>query len=443
MAKPVTKYSVRVENPFEIKRELEKAFQIATSNNPGPVLIDLPADVQRADIDIASCPTYEINNKSFAQNEKIIEDINEMIRKSARPCFLVGHGVKLSGAVEQMKSLIYKLNIPTVFSMPAFDTMTYADELNFGFIGTNGKRYANFVVGKSDLVISIGSRLDIKQVGNERSKFARQAQIIRIDIDQGNLSYKIHEDEVQYCTDIKSLLEKWDESYNPRVSSEWIDVCKQIKHELEGFDDDPYTTLLYEIFEMLPPNVIITTDVGQSDVWLAQQLRVKEKQSVHMSAGHGAMGFSLPAAIGAYYGSRRPVYSFSGDGGIQMNIQELQFIVREKLPIAIFVINNYSLGMIRQFQEANFNSNFSQTTEKTGYTVPSFEKIASAYGIEYVRIETPNDIVRHKEPVTRPTLFEIVIQEKTILKPNFGKNGVIQDQIPYLDRQKYQELMEL
>lgn len=443
MVTPITKYAVRIDKPEDVVFELEKAVAIAFQGNPGPVLLDLPADVQRAEIEINQCKHYIGDKQEKRDYHEIVKILNEKVSGSIRPCLLVGNGVKQSFSVDLLKEIIHKAHIPSVFSMPAFDTLPYDDEYNFGFIGANGHRYSNFVLGKSDLIISIGSRLDLKQVGNNRSEFAKQANIIRIDIDEDNLCYKVHDDEMQIKADIKDLLKYWKESEIPTVSQEWNMVCKELKLRLIGYDNKDYTNLLCDFCEQIPANTTITADVGQSEVWIAQQLQVKEHQSVHMSAGLGSMGYSLPAAIGSYYATNKPVISFNGDGGIQMNIQELQFIARERLPIAVVVINNQSLGMIRGFQEANFDKNYSQTTNKTGYNVPDFSKIAKAFGLNYEKIECKKDIDVLGINSDTPKLIEVVVNEDTVLEPNFGRNGLIQDQRPYLDRKVFDELMKL
>lgn len=182
--------------------------------------------------------------------------------------------------------------------------------------------------------------------------------------------------------------------------------------------------------------------MGQNEVWLAQQLEVKEKQTVHLSAGHGTMGYSLPAAIGAYYGSQRPVYCFNGDGGIQMNIQEFQFVVREQLPIKIIVLNNHALGMIRGFQKENFDGVYTQTVRAGGYTVPDFSQIAQAYGIPYKRIRNKEDL-DDMTLVPGMGLIEIEMPEETVLQPNFGKAGSTQMQRPEMESALFEEIMAL
>lgn len=443
MVKSITKYAIRIDDPKRIKYEFEKAYYIATSGNPGPVVIDLPADIQRADVDIEKCEEFCSEENTSLNYDSIIEELTSALKSSKRPCFIVGNGIKQAGLRKETRLLIEKLNIPSVFSMPAFDTLPFKHRLNFGFIGANGHRYANFVIGKSDLIISLGSRMDLKQVGNDREKFAEHADIIRIDIDKGNLSYKVHTDEFQIVADLKRLIPRWSEVAKRSVSDEWAEICRKIKNRLIGYDDEPYTRLLNALGKVIPEQAIITADVGQSELWVAQQIQIKENQTAHFSAGHGTMGFSLPAAIGSYYGRKVPVYSFNGDGGIQMNIQELQYLRRENLPIKVIIMNNHALGMIRGFQEANFNKNYSQTVEGNGYSTPDFKKIAYAYGIEYVSIKNEEDIKKIDICDEEPCLIEIEMPTETVLNPNFGRNGLIQDQRPYIEREIFDELMKL
>ena len=442
MVKPITKYAKRIDNPNDIVFELDKAFSIAKDGNPGPVLLDLPADVQRANINLEECESYISDEGCPVDISQIATALNRYICKAQRPCFLLGNGVKQSNSRDNIVEIIHRMKIPTVFSMPAFDTLEYDDPFNYGFIGANGHRHANFVLGKSDLIVTLGSRLDLKQVGNNRKEFVPQAQIVRVDIDEGNLEYSVHEDDICYRAELSKLALAWKETSLPEVPRQWNNICSQIKQRLTTYDDENYTTLIGTFCSALPSNVVITADVGQSEVWIAQQLHVKEGQSVHISSGHGAMGYSLPAAIGAYYASGHPVISFNGDGGIQMNLQELQFLSRENIPITVVIINNESLGMIRGFQEANFDANYTQTTKDTGYTVPSFERIAYAYGIDYLCIESPKDVEKF-EFSKKAKIVEIKIQNDTKLNPNFGRNGLIQDQRPYLNRDTFDELMRL
>lgn len=443
----ITKYAVCVKRPEDIKYCLEKAYYIATEGNPGPVLLDLPADVQRADVDLELLDSYKSENEEFEKIDysKIIENLQTEIEKAKFPCFLIGNGVKQSGMVTYFEKIICSLNIPAVFSMPAFDTLPYNHHLNFGFIGANGHRYANFILSKSDLIISLGSRLDLKQVGNKRNEFALNAKLVRIDIDKQNFSYPVREDEIQVHADMIQLLPQWIKKIGSFKNNydEWIDKCRMLKKALEYYDDTSYTCLIREVGKRIPPNTVITADVGQSEVWIAQNVQVKEGQSVHLSAGHGTMGYSLPAAIGSYYGNKKEVYCFNGDGGIQMNLQELQYVVRENLPVKIVILNNYALGMIRGFQEANFEENYVHTIEGKGYSAPDFSKIAYAYQIPYFSIHNMDELKKLEQLPNGAAIIEVKLPVNTVLCPNFGATGVIQDQRPYIDRELYDKLMSL
>ena len=449
MVKCITKYAVRIDDPKDIRFELEKAFFIAKDGNPGPVLLDLPADVQRAEVEINSIKKYtQMTDRCEMEGEDISHKMLEVCRllqESQKPCLLIGNGVKQAGAVKLLRNFIDQIKIPAVFSMPAFDTIPYNSPYNFGFIGANGPRYGNFVLGKADLIISVGSRLDLKQIGADRAAFAPTARIIRVDIDNGNFSNAVHNDDIAIKADLRYFLRRLSDLIigKFKCADRWIETCQNVKDLLKGYDDEEYTALLGKFGKKLPENCSIVTDVGQSQVWLAQQLCIKDEQTVHMSAGHGAMGYSLPAAIGVYYAKRRPVYSFNGDGGIQMNIQELQFLARENIPVHVVIINNHALGMIRGFQEANFNKNYSQTIEGKGYSVPDFSKIAGAFGLSFKRIICSEDIESSIGETEKPSIIEIDIPAETVLNPNFGRTGKIEDQRPYIDRVLYNKLIEL
>lgn len=442
MFKCITKYAVRVDNPEDIPYELQKAYDIALSDNPGPVLVDIPADVQRANINPELCNPYIKDEKQSDNVKEIANFILKEIGTAKRPCFIVGNGVKQSGTKQFLKKIVHNLGIPTVFSMPAVDTLPYNDEYNFGFIGANGHRYANFILGKSDCIITFGTRLDSKQVGNNRTEFANQAKIIRIDIDNGNFQNTLH-NELDFVADLKELLPIIAQYKEKKIFEEWLEICKKIKNELEGYDTEEHTDLIRNLIKKLPGDITFTADVGQNEIWVAQQIQVKEGGALHLSAGHGAMGYSLPAAIGAYYGKRNLVCSFCGDGGVQMNIQELQFLSREKIPVWVIILNNETLGMIKQFQDTNFNGNYVQTVEKFGYLAPDFQKIAYAFGLKYLYIRDKEDLKKIQELQYEPALIEVRISKDAVIKPNFGNKGVIQAQKPYIAQELFDKLMSL
>ena len=225
----------------------------------------------------------------------------------------------------------------------------------------------------------------------------------------------------------------------------WINVCDEIKGTLQNVQSDSQnaTDLTHAIGEILPDGITITTDVGQNQVWVAQALKVQEHQRVLFSGGHGTMGYSLPSAIGAYYGTREPVIAFMGDGGLQMNIQELEFLQRDQIPVKVVVFNNYALGMIRHFQEMYFDCNYVDTLCGHGYDVPDLSRIAKAYDLEYHRIVTKEQIKSSLFEGDRPSLIEVCIPENTYVYPKLRFGEPNQDQEPLLPRDKYNWLMSL
>ena len=449
VAKPLTKYCVVVNKPEEIRYCLEKAYTIAQTGRKGPVLIDLPMDILRAQVDGEQLQGYTASSEQTGQFDNISEFASlfkKLMLEAQAPCIVLGNGIKTSGLKSKAAEAINHLKVPYVTSMISFDVLEHGDYY-YGFIGAYGIRSANFVVAKSDLIVAVASRLDIRQVGAVRKNFAPNARILRIDIDRGELEYKVHDDEYSFCVDAKEALEVMSNILLDKKYDRWLSICNIIHDKLKLMDDRIPNRYVDEISKLIPENTSITTDVGQNQVWVAQSFKIKKGQQVLFSGGMGAMGHALPAAIGAYYGGNKKnvAICICGDGGLQMNIQELQFIVRENIPIKIIVFNNYSLGMIRHFQEMYF-SNFSyQTNLAGGYTTPNFVKVAEAYGIRGVVIndvsEVPllSDLMINEEAV----LVEIRIAEDTYVYPKLEYGKPNYDQQPLIDRKLLQELMDL
>lgn len=440
MVKPVTKYAVQVNDATKIKYYLDKAFYIANHGRKGPVLLDVAMNVTRTDIAVDSLESYIPKKESKAK-----EDINGLIpvlQQSKRPVILIGNGLDKDN--KEWKQVVNTLGIPVVSSMIAVDIQEGLKNY-YGFIGAYGDRTANFVVAKSDLVISIGARLDVRQVGAKRENFAPESTLIRVDIDEGELEYKVHNNEIGIQADANFFLDKILSKWPSSDYSSWLKVCNQIKEKLDGYDDRNSNRYVRAISKLIPENSVITTDVGQNQVWVAQSFDVKNGQRILFSGGHGAMGYSLPAAIGASIAMKKPVYCFNGDGGIQMNIQELQMIAREQLPVKIILFNNNALGMIRHFQEMYFNGNYYQTTPSGGFTSPDFRKLSDAYHIDYYLIQSTTDIGKLQTVLIdqKPAFVEVILDEDTYVFPKleFGKPN--QDQEPLLDRNTFEELMRL
>lgn len=446
MVDRVTNYCHYVEDPEQIKYYLEKAFYYATNGRKGPVLLDIPMNVQRMDVDVDKLSGFTEETNEIKDYSDSIDVIVQHLENCKRPSIVLGNAVKECRDSNKLKNIIKNLHIPVVTSLPAIDFFTSDSEYNYGFIGAYGNRAANFVVAKSDLIISLGSRLDIRQVGARRENFAKDATIIRIDIDSGELSYKVNENEFAICADINEIVDVLDKKINEAhitSFSPWLEVCKEIKQKLAGIDDEIQNKIISKISDCVDDDVIITNDVGQNQIWVAQSFRIREEQKVLFSAGFGAMGYSLPAAIGAYYGTKKRIICFNGDGGIQMNLQELQFLARERIPVVVIVLNNYALGMMRHFQEMYFNSNYVQTVEDSGYKVPLFKKLADAFSLDYYEITGVNDVKAEMFTGENPTIVEVKLQGNTYIKPKleFGKPN--QDQEPLINRELFDYLMQL
>lgn len=449
LVKPITKYAVSLKSINELPLELEKAYQIAMGGRQGPVVIDLPMNIQREIVEdsLGLLNRKKSLERSDYQTNHLKQDIDRLytaLSQSQRPLIIAGAGINGSGNRDVFRQLVSLLQVPVVTSMISVDCLPSNSNMKYGFIGAYGHRCANLIVSKCDLVIAFGTRLDCRQTGNDTDVFAENAKIIRVDIDQGELTNKIHQDEVQIVQDLRDLLPGLlSRGWVPKHAS-WLAECNHYKELLSAYDQTEGNTLVSKIGELIPNASIITTDVGQNQVWVSQSFPVKEHQRILYSGGHGSMGFSFPASIGAFYTTQKPVYSFSGDGGFQMNIQEMQFLARERIPVKIILINNHSLGMIRHFQEMYFNSNFTQTMPEHGYTTPDFVLVAQSYGIQAVRITDIIEVDQLKElfAAPGPALIECMMSDTTYVYPKLAVGKPIYDQEPPIDRDIQKHLLD-
>lgn len=445
MISGVTKYAARIQDPLQIREYMEDAYEAAISGRPGPVLLDIPMDVMRGSIDIDNLPKYKRTLDSLKDDNQWIKMFRDVVEKARKPVILFGNGIKTAHCQESSRKTVEQFSIPIVTSMLAVDVFGQQNNY-FGFIGAYGARAANFIVAKADLVITVGSRMDIRQVGATRVDFAPNAKIVRFDIDANEFEYPVHEKELQIKTSIRealSALQKMNDVFSHDYKT-WFQICHYIKDKLEGVDDSYPNRIMHRLAKATTDIETIAVDVGQNQVWAAQSFSCGRNQSIIFSGGHGAMGYALPAAIGACYGKKRkPVLCVAGDGGMQMNIQELQWIAREQLPVKIVVMNNGALGMIRHFQELYYEGKYFQTKRAGGYTSPCFCKIAEAYAISACQITDIGQLSSSLFAGDKPLLVEIMLPEDTYIYPKleFGKPN--QDQSPLLDRELYDELMGL
>ncbi|WP_312103031.1 thiamine pyrophosphate-binding protein [Pygmaiobacter massiliensis] len=444
MASPITKYSVAISNAEQLPEELEKAYSIAMDGRRGPVLIDIPMNVQRSEI--TKPYQKETEQRKLRDTEAAAQVILNALQNSAKPVLLVGHGVALADQKDALSIFAHKAGIPVVTSMIAVDILPTEDSLNFGFIGAYGARNANFMVNHCDLLITMGSRLDCRQTGVDKKLFAPKAKIVRIDTDLGEMTNKVSTEEKDIQADLQELLPLLAQvtPTRPEQFADWRTVCAELIKKIPAPKKEPGNLVAKQLGDLLGERVTITTDVGQNQVWVAQSLTVKKDQRILFSGGHGAMGYALPAAIGAAVANRRLTICFTGDGGLQMNLQEMQTVVREKLPIKIVLFNNSALGMIHHFQEMYFDSNYVQTDESKGYTNPNFEQIAAAYGIRYLDYNQTEKIqlTRYLQDDS-PLFVEVQLPQNTYVFPKLGMNKPIHDQEPALERQLFHELEQL
>ncbi len=340
-----------------------------------------------------------------------------------KPIVLVGNGVRESGAVELLHAFYDKTKIPVVTTMNAVDIMQDSDKL--GFIGVYGNRVANMLIDECDFIISIGARLGLRQIGNKREFFAPNALLIRADIDQYELSRDIKDNEEKHLADAKEFLQQLMKENIPRYD-EWNSKCFLVKKLLSVYDKELGNYCLEKISQMLPENPIVAIDIGQAQCWSAQSLTLKGREGrILIGGSYGSMGCGLPYAIGASIAQEKDrVFCITGDGGLQMNIQELQVVASEKLPIKIFVINNKVLGKITEIQARDCKGHYCITTEGSGYHVPNFVKIAEAYGIKAKTVEDFNLIDEYHEWLAddEPCLLNIILPEDTLLLPKMNWN---------------------
>lgn len=342
---------------------------------------------------------------------------------SKKPIVIVGNGVRESGAAEALHAFYEKTKIPVLTTMNAVDLMQ--DEKKLGFIGVYGNRVANMIVSECDLVIAIGARLGLRQIGNKKEYFAPKAFLIRADIDQNELSRNIKEDEEKHLVDAKEFIEKLLNENIPTYS-EWNKACFEAKELLAQYDKDLGNLCIEKISSLLPPDPVVAIDIGQAQCWSAQSLNLKgNKGRILIGGSYGSMGCGLPYAIGATFAEgKKPVFCITGDGGLQMNIQELQTVVSEQLPIKIFIVNNKALGKIVEIQVGSYDHRMLITDESSGYSVPDFEKVALAYGIKAKTIEGYDELTDCSEWISdnEPCLINIVLPEATILQPKMNWN---------------------
>ena len=449
ISKEITKYAVNILELSDIRYEFEKAYFLSQEGRKGPVLISLPENLQfRTDFhpenensffDSVEYKKYITKSLRVASDNEI-NLVVELINNASRAVILVGGGVRLSQSINELTTLLEKTNIPVVYSLMGKDSISSEYKYNLGFIGNFGTRHTNFTVANSDLLIVLGSRLDNLQTGRNIETFAADAKVVQVDIDQNELGIRINVD-LAINTDIKIFLKELNKkNINPNITF-W--QKKVLEYKRKYLSNRAGNQIISKISEHLNSDDVICVDVGEHQMLVAQSLNIKENQRVLFSGAFGAMGFALPAAIGATLATGKRAIVISGDGGFQMNIQELEIIKRRNLPIKIFVINNASLHMVKLRQDAYLEGNL--VGSQKDYSVPSFKKIAEAYGIKGHEVEGREDIYKRIEESLKNNKSELIdikiSAERTTVEPRLDFNRPFADMRPHLSREQFREDM--
>ncbi|MCX6905876.1 MAG: thiamine pyrophosphate-binding protein [Verrucomicrobia bacterium] len=443
MAQPIAKAAWRVTTAEEIPALFERAFALATSGRPGPVLVDVPMDIQRADISPpdAGGPPGE-TPPATRLSEAFWEDLGRQMRAAQRPLLLVGGGIRSGWAAGLLREFALRSRIPVVHSLMAVDALPYSHPLRVGMIGSYGNRWANWALGMSDFLLVLGSRLDVRQTGSETETFQSGRVIVHVDCDPGEVNNR-----VTGCVPVLSSLTDFLAEALKRVPTfqlvEQLEWAAQIAARRAEWPDAWETAgvaginpnqFMHSLSRASSAACAYVVDVGQHQMWAAQSLELAESQRFLTSGGMGAMGFALPAAVGAAFARPdEPVVVLAGDGGFQCNIQELQTIQRNQLPLKIVVLNNQCHGMVRQFQESYFDSRYQSTL--WGYSAPDFAKVAAAFGLESRRLEAPDQVDEAlrwlwSKP-RQPMLLEVAIATSANVYPKMAYGRPITEMEPF------------
>jgi acetolactate synthase I/II/III large subunit len=397
MAKPITKAAWLVEDPADLPESLERAFSLARSGRPGPVLVDIPMDVQRAELEFPAPPPGPVATASGPPPApELLSLVADGIRSAQRPLILAGGGVRAAGAADLLRRYAELVQVPVVTSLLGLDAIAFDDPRRVGMIGSYGNRWANLALGTADLVLVVGSRLDVRQTGSETVAFKQGKRIFHVDCEPGEINNRVKD-----CIAIPSELSDFltaaiasAQGTDTHKHDAWVQHLNLLRrespdvNELAGTPGINPNVFMHRLSGAFPHASAYVADVGQHQMWAAQSLELGPRQRFLTSGGMGSMGFALPAAIGAVLASRGcPVVVIAGDGGFQCNVQELQTLVRYRHPVKIVVVNNGCHGMVRQFQQSYFEGRYPATL--WGYSAPDFEQVARAYGLPAATVSDP------------------------------------------------------
>ncbi len=462
---PVTKYAAMVTDPKSIRYHLEKAIHLARTGRPGPTWIDVPMNVQGAMIDENDLPAFDPAELEELWRKTDIESsigtILERLESSRRPVVLAGSGVRIAGAVASFLDLVRSRNLPVATAFNAADLLPDEDPLLVGRPGTVGDRAGNFAVQNADFVLVLGCRLNIRQISYNWNAFAREAFVVMVDIDLAELAKPtLHVDlpvHADLATWLPRLAERLGRSPAPSEWASWLAWCVERRekypvvlpeYSMKKSPINPYA-FVDELFRLLPENEIVVTGDGTACVATFQAARLKKGQRLFTNSGSASMGYDLPASIGASIGANRGrVVCLAGDGSIMMNLQELQTISTHRLPIRIFLLDNGGYHSIRQTQQAHFPGSPIGYDQASGVGFPDWEKLASAFGIDYVSAGSLDDLpgaIARTLDSAGPMICRVVLDPAQPFAPRLASRRLedgrmvsspLEDLAPFLDREE-------
>jgi len=430
---PITKNNYLVKKLADLPRVVKEAFHIAGTGRPGPVLIDLAKDVTIEKARPESPPAVNLPGykPNYVGNARQIKEAADAIREAERPLLYVGGGVVISGAEQALRTLAENLEIPVTTTLMGMTAFPSTHRLNLGMLGMHGTAWANFAVGATDLLIALGARFDDRVTG-KLDAFAAGAKVIHIDIDPAEIGKNVAVN-IPIVGDVKTVLETLLERLDRAVHPEWLKQIEQwralypLKYDKTGLKPQ---AVIEELSKLTGGEAIICTEVGQNQMWTAQYYQFKRPRSLITSGGLGTMGFGFPAALGAQVGHPdRLVIDIAGDGSFQMNIQELGTAVAYNLPVKVVILNNFCLGMVRQWQEFFQNKRYSGTLLEGN---PDFVKIAEAYGAKGFRITDPGELtatLREALATPGPVVVDCRVDRNENVLPMVPANGPISEMI--------------
>lgn len=460
IVRPITKYAVMITDKNSIKFHLQKAIYEAKHGRPGPVWLDVPLDIQGAMVDEADLVEFEIPEEPKFDTK--IPQVLDALKAAKRPVIIVGNGVTLAGANEEFLKLIEILKIPVIGTFARYDIVRNDHELFFGRYGTIGNRAANFVVQNSDLIIAIGARLNIRAVSYNWEFFGREAKKILVDIDQNELNKKTIAADIKIKSDAKVFISDLRSALKDELDfGFWLEICKNYRKNyptIEPFRQNVKEWVdSYNFFDVLSNHkrdLVYVFGNGTACVSSYQSLRLYENQKVVVNSGCASMGYDLPAAIGACFANgKKDTICVTGEGSLQMNIQELQTIIHNKLPIKIFVLNNAGYISIRNTQNNFFKGHKVGSDKDSGVSFPNIVKLAEVYGFEACRIENQLNLKGELEEIlSKPgaVVCEIMLSPIEKMEPKLsskikpdGKmvSKPLEDMFPFLPREEFYKNM--